>query len=130
MDRGRRIIDNVFENEEQNFSNLAVEISGKSINGGVAKMLLENCEARLIQYQPGTIIPRHAHTDEVYKFILRGRMETEDEIQLTTGIGDYKCGGHEYGPWKVLDLTTILVLQPRGTIAVDPRDPISPDLGD
>jgi hypothetical protein len=52
------------------------------------------------------------------KFILRGCIETPEGERLVAGIGDYKCGGFEYGPWKVLEETYILVLQLPGTKAL------------
>jgi anti-sigma factor ChrR (cupin superfamily) len=110
-----RIIDTVFADES--FPTIKALVSGDEIPGTTMKILLEECEAKIVKYDKGSVIPKHKHDSETFKFILRGRIETPEGEQLIAGIGDYRCGGFEYGPWNILEDTYILVLQPKGTKA-------------
>jgi anti-sigma factor ChrR (cupin superfamily) len=114
----QRIIDSVFGAEKANYKTVKPLVGGKPIGDATMKVLFDSCEARLMRYKKGATIPKHKHTAETLKFVLRGRIETLQGEQIIAGIGDYRCGGFEYGPWKVLEETFILVLQPPGTVAV------------
>lgn len=118
MKPSQRIIDSVFGEEKSQFKTVKALVDGEQIPGTLMKVLFDNCEAKIIKYKKGATIPRHKHTSETMKFILRGRIETPEGEQLVPSIGDYKCGGFEYGPWKVLEETYILVLQLPGTKAL------------
>jgi hypothetical protein len=118
MKASQRIIDTVFGSEKSKYRTITPVVDGKKIPGATMKLLFESCEARLMKYKKGAVIPKHKHSSETFKFILRGRIETPGGEQLVPSIGDYRCGGFEYGPWKVLEETYILVLQLPGTKAM------------
>jgi hypothetical protein len=118
MKKSQRIIDSVFGDEKSSYKTIKALVEGEEIPGTTMKVLFENCEARIVKYKKGATIPKHKHTSDTMKFVLRGRIETTDGEQLVPSIGDYKCGGHEYGPWNVIEETYILVLQLPGTKAL------------
>src|SRR5207244_2886100 len=67
------------------------------------------CEARVMYYPAGTTIPRHRHTGDTLKVILRGRID-RPEGALTPGVL-HACGGWEYGPWVVAEDTYALIFR-------------------
>jgi hypothetical protein len=64
-------------------------------------------------YPAGTHIPRHTHTDETLKFILKGHVKFDDgEVK---DVMAYKCDySHGYGG-DALEDTYMLLLQKPGT---------------
>lgn len=118
MKKEQRIIDTVFGDDKSSYKTVKALVDGVPIPGTLMKVLFDECEARIVRYKKGSEIPKHKHTSETLKFLLRGRIETVDGEQLVPSIGDYRCGGIQYGPWWVLEETYILVLQKKGTKAL------------
>ena len=72
------------------------------------------CEAVVVFYPKGTDVPRHGHSGETMTIVLEGVCEAFNNSKLTPGIL-YKCGGVQYGPWKVYEDTYFIVVQGQGT---------------
>ncbi len=69
-------------------------------------------EVKIVRLKAGTEVGAHSHSNDVVHLVLKGRVKIGD--QEFTELGDYRCGGFEYGPWAVED-TIMLIIQPPGT---------------
>src|ERR1700748_2653402 len=82
-----------------------------------APLPFEACEVKVLRYLPGVTIPRHRHSDETLKVVLKGRLERPGEDPIEPMLA-YECGGIEYGPWpkpEDSETTYVLLIQPNGT---------------
>jgi hypothetical protein len=83
-----------------------------------ARLPFEACEIKVVRYQPGAIIPRHRHSAETLKIVLKGRLERPGDVPIES-MNAYECGGYEYGPWpqpeEAEESTYVLLIQPNGT---------------
>ena|SRR5579871_5612827 len=70
-----------------------------------------SANVRLLRFEKGADIPKHAHAHEALHIIVKGAIELDDGTHLQ-GIGDYKCGGWEYRGRAVED-TLIVVIEPK-----------------
>lgn len=77
-------------------------------------------EARVVFYRAGSSVPRHRHSGQTLTVVLKGRCDGPNGVELTPGAL-YKCGGSEYGPWKVTEDTYFLIVQKAGTEFVAQR---------
>jgi hypothetical protein len=89
-----------------------------------ATLPFEACEVKVVRYPPGAVIPRHRHSAETLKIVLKGAIQRPDDVPIGPMVA-YVCGGYEYGPWPQPsdeeEATYVLLIQPNGT-QVEPTE--------
>jgi hypothetical protein len=78
------------------------------------------CQAVIVRYAPGTLVPRHEHTSPILTVVLRGTLHSPDG---TWGPGALiECAG-PYGPRTTHEEVLLLVIQPVGARYVPVDEP-------
>lgn len=82
--------------------------------------LLSTCEAVVVHYEAGAVVPLHEHTQPVLSIVLRGRIRGPGGM---LGPGKLiECTG-AYGPRVAEEEVFLLIVQPVGTRYVPINEP-------
>jgi len=79
----------------------------------VASMDCGVCEVKIVKYPAGTQIPKHKHSGETLKAVLKGKLRFSDGDVPASVM--YRCNG-EFGYFgTAVEDTVVLVIQKPGT---------------